>query len=243
MIVSCSAIRRRGRAVAAPRVRSTGWRALELVSVEQLVYSRSIVHRLDDRGDRGRSASPTVAFCARNRYDGSSSIACATCRRSTSRARTKQIAPTRRRSSTRSCSRGSTASRVGHQSGAAVRARRRHLRSGDRHALRSHGGPADRRLARRQRAARQRNRTTHRRATHAAIVFDGQHLRRRRAASVPGRLSRASQRLLGVPLLQLVFEASPARWRFVAATGVADFRVGGEPLVRAAHAHAREAAA
>jgi len=73
------------------------------------------------------------------------------------------------------------------------------------------------------------------RATHAAIVFDGQIF----GAAVPHQFHESCVRLaalVGVPLLQLVFEASPAQWRFVAATGVADFRVGGEPLVRALHA-------
>ena len=183
-------------------LREQGCAALELVSVEQLVYSRSIVHRLDDRGDLGqiRLADGRVlrpetiaALLNRVRYLPTQHFARAAADGSHLRDQ---------RSSTRSCSRGSTAWRARHQSGAAVRARRRHFRSGYRHARRSHGGPADRRLAGRQRSARQRNRLrTCRRRTRRSSSTGGCSGPPCRVSSMTAVCRLAA--LVGVPLLQL----------------------------------------
>jgi hypothetical protein len=69
--------------------------------------------------------------------------------------------------------------------------------------------------------------------THAPIVFDGRLFGR----ILPRALQEGCVRvaaLLSVPLLQILLHHSAAvGWRFVAATGIADFRVGGGPLAAA----------
>ena len=81
-------------------------------------------------------------------------------------------------------------------------------------------------------------------ATHAAVVFD----KRVFGPLLPLELQRACIRLavlLGVPLLEVRLHQSPEhQWRFLGASGVVDFRLAGQPLVRAlARAMARVAAA
>jgi len=80
--------------------------------------------------------------------------------------------------------------------------------------------------------------------THAALVFDG----RLYGSLLPRHLQDGCRRLaalLGAPLLQVRFHRPSGQgWRFVDASGAADFRIGGKPLARAlAQALARRAAA
>lgn len=80
--------------------------------------------------------------------------------------------------------------------------------------------------------------------THAALVFDG----RLYGALLPRHLQDGCRRLatlLGTPLLQIgLHQSSEHGWRFAHASGVADFRLGGRPLARAlAQALAQRAAA
>ena len=69
--------------------------------------------------------------------------------------------------------------------------------------------------------------------THAVVVFDGRMF----GPLLPRRLQQACAGLasrLGTPLLQIALHLSPEhRWRFVDATGIADFRIGGKALVMA----------
>jgi hypothetical protein len=69
--------------------------------------------------------------------------------------------------------------------------------------------------------------------THAAIVFGGRVF----GPVLPRPWQDGCLRLaisLGVPLLEVRLERSmPGHWRFVAASGLADFRLGGRPLVAA----------
>ena len=73
--------------------------------------------------------------------------------------------------------------------------------------------------------------------THAVVVLDGRVF----GPLIPRKLQDGCRRLaalLGVPLLQvLLHHSSQAGWGFAGATGFADFRLGGEPLA-AAMAHA-----
>ena len=80
--------------------------------------------------------------------------------------------------------------------------------------------------------------------THAALVFDG----RLYGSLLPRHLQDGCRRLavlLGTPLLEVrLHRPSGQGWRFVDASGAADFRIGGKPLARAlAQALARRAAA
>jgi hypothetical protein len=66
-------------------------------------------------------------------------------------------------------------------------------------------------------------------ATHAIVIFDGRLF----GPIVPRELQDGARRLatlLGLPLLQVSFYKAADRWLFVAASGAADFRIGGEPL-------------
>lgn len=68
--------------------------------------------------------------------------------------------------------------------------------------------------------------------THAAIVFDGRVF----GPILPRPLQDGCRRLaalLGVPLLQVSLHHSREPWQFVDATGVVDFRIGGRPLAAA----------
>ena len=69
--------------------------------------------------------------------------------------------------------------------------------------------------------------------THAVIVLDGVIF----GAPIPPHLEEGCCRLaalLGVPLLQVLLgHSSDAGWRFVGANGFADFRIGGDPLAAA----------
>ena len=69
--------------------------------------------------------------------------------------------------------------------------------------------------------------------THATLVFDG----RLYGALLPRQLRDGCRRLavlLGAPLLQIHLHRSSGHgWRFVDASGAADFRIGGKPLARA----------
>lgn len=69
--------------------------------------------------------------------------------------------------------------------------------------------------------------------THAAVVLDGRIF----GPVIPRGLQDGCRRLavlLGVPLLQVLLHHSrEAGWWFAGATGLADFRVGGEPLAAA----------
>jgi len=69
--------------------------------------------------------------------------------------------------------------------------------------------------------------------TQAALVFDG----RLYGPLLPRHLQDGCRRLavlLGAPLLQIHLHRSSAQgWRFVDASGAADFRIGGKPLARA----------
>jgi hypothetical protein len=69
--------------------------------------------------------------------------------------------------------------------------------------------------------------------THAAVVFDGRLF----GALLPQSLQESCRRLallLGAPLLQVRLHRSAARsWRFVDASGDVDFRTGGWPLASA----------
>lgn len=80
--------------------------------------------------------------------------------------------------------------------------------------------------------------------THSVVVFDGRLF----GALLPRPLQDACRRLavlLGVSLLQVDLNQTPERgWRFVNASGVVDFRIGGKMLARdLAQAFARQAAA
>ena len=70
-------------------------------------------------------------------------------------------------------------------------------------------------------------------STHAGIVFDGRLF----GPLLPRGLQDACRQLavlLGVPLLQVMLHQSPGLgWRFVNATGSVDFRIGGKPLALA----------
>ena len=70
-------------------------------------------------------------------------------------------------------------------------------------------------------------------ATHCAIAFDGRLF----GTLLPRQLQEGCQRLaalLGVPLLQILLHHSPERgWQFVGANGAADFRLGGKPFAAA----------
>jgi hypothetical protein len=70
------------------------------------------------------------------------------------------------------------------------------------------------------------------RPTHAAVVFDGRMF----GAVLPRALQDGCRRfaaLTGVPLLQIEFNQSRERgFRFVNASGAVDFRIGGKPLAR-----------
>jgi hypothetical protein len=69
--------------------------------------------------------------------------------------------------------------------------------------------------------------------THAPIVFDGRLFGRIMPRNLQDGCVRVAA-LLGVPLLQiLLHHSADLRWRFVAATGIADFRIGGRPLAAA----------
>lgn len=69
--------------------------------------------------------------------------------------------------------------------------------------------------------------------THRVIVFDGRLF----GPLLPRALQdgcRGLASLLGTPLLQVELrQATGEPWRFVSATGIADFRLGGQPLVKA----------
>jgi hypothetical protein len=69
--------------------------------------------------------------------------------------------------------------------------------------------------------------------THTVIVFDGRLF----GPLLPRALQdgcRGLASLLGTPLLQVELrQATGEPWRFVSATGMADFRIGGQPLARA----------
>ena len=69
--------------------------------------------------------------------------------------------------------------------------------------------------------------------THAVVVFDGRVF----GPLLPRGLQDACRglaALLGTPLLQIELQhAAGEPWRFVSATGQVDFRLGGTPLVRA----------
>jgi hypothetical protein len=66
--------------------------------------------------------------------------------------------------------------------------------------------------------------------THTVVVFDGRVF----GPLVPGSVQEGSRRLaalLGVPLLEVRFHDSPTRrWRFVSASGLVDFQRAGTPL-------------
>jgi hypothetical protein len=70
-------------------------------------------------------------------------------------------------------------------------------------------------------------------ATHAVIVFDGRVF----GPLVPRAVQdgcRGLASLLGTPLLQVELQQTASEpWRFVSATGMVDFRIGGRPLVKA----------
>jgi hypothetical protein len=81
-------------------------------------------------------------------------------------------------------------------------------------------------------------------STHAVLLFDGRVF----GPLLPRNMQEACRRLaalLGVSLLQIELRQSPELgWRFVAASGLADFRIGGKPLARAlARTLARKSAA
>ena len=69
--------------------------------------------------------------------------------------------------------------------------------------------------------------------THAVVVFDGRLF----GPLLPRGLQdgcRGLASLLGTPLLQVELQQEVGQqWRFVSANGMADFRIGGKPLVRA----------
>ena len=69
--------------------------------------------------------------------------------------------------------------------------------------------------------------------THTVIVFDGRLF----GPLLPRALQdgcRGLASLLGTPLLQVELrQATDNTWRLVNATGIADFRIGGQPLVKA----------
>ena len=215
-------------------LREHGLAALELVSVEQLVYSRSIVHRLDDRGDRGeiRLADGRVlrpqsidALLNRVRYLPTQHFARADEADRTYASQELNAFVLAWLDSIAGCVinpalpfalDGGTFDPVTVMHYAAMAG----LPTG------GWRGASEQRASAADYAPR---------ATHATIVFGRQIF----GAAVPHQFHESCVRLaalVGVPLLQLVFDASPAQWRFVAATGVADFRVGGEPLMRALHA-------
>jgi hypothetical protein len=70
-------------------------------------------------------------------------------------------------------------------------------------------------------------------ATHIAVVFDGRLF----GPPLPRHKQEGCRRLaalLGVPLLQISFHQSfETGWRFLAASGAVDFRIGGQPLATA----------
>jgi hypothetical protein len=69
--------------------------------------------------------------------------------------------------------------------------------------------------------------------THASIVLDGRLF----GPPIPEHIEAGCHRLaalLGAPLLQvLLHQSSDSEWRFVGVAGLADFRIGGEPLAAA----------
>jgi hypothetical protein len=70
-------------------------------------------------------------------------------------------------------------------------------------------------------------------ATHAAVVLDDRLFGTLLPASLQDGCRRLA-RLLGVPLLQVLFHrSSEDGWQFVAASGTVDFRLGGAPLAAA----------
>jgi hypothetical protein len=80
--------------------------------------------------------------------------------------------------------------------------------------------------------------------THAVLTFDGRLF----GPLLPRSLQDGCRRLatlLGAPLLQVeLHQSSEHGWRFVNASGAADFRIGGKPLARdLARALQRKAAA
>lgn len=213
-------------------LRELGLNALELVAVEQLVYSRRIVHRLDNQGDRGE------IHLADGRVLRGESI-----RGLINRVRylpTEHFAradPLDRAYATQELNAfmlawlDSIAGRVINpplafaldggtfQSIAVI------------HHAAAAGLPT--KTWRGGTNVMQADAEPQLPATHAPIVFDGRVFGR----ILPRNLRDGCVRLaalLGVPLLQIMLHHSAALdWRFVAATGIADFRGGGRRLAAA----------
>jgi len=213
-------------------MRRLGVGALELVAVEQVVFSRSIVHRLDRVGDTGAIALADSRILRVEEITGLVNRV--------------QFLPTQHFAAADAIDRAYATEELGALmlawlDGVAGRVINPALPSALGgsvfpeiaivHSAAMAGLPT--RSWRLDDATTDDDRDAMHSPTHAPIVLDGRLF----GPSIPAHLGEGCRRLavlLGAPLLQVLFHHSAeAEWRFVGATGFADFRIGGDPLAAA----------
>jgi hypothetical protein len=217
-------------------LRRRGVGALELVAVEQVVFSRNIVHRLDGAGDTGaiqladaRVLRPDAITGLVNRV---------------------QVLPTQHFAAADAVDRAYATEELGafmlawldSVAGRVINPPVPAALGGSEfpdvvlaHSAAMAGLPT--RPWRRDDASAEEDRNVLPPPTHGVVILDGRVF----GPVIPHRLQDGCRRLaglLGVPLLHVLLHHSrEAGWWFAGATGFVDFRLGGEPLV-AAIAHA-----
>jgi len=213
-------------------LRRLGVAALELVAVEQVVFSRNIVHRLDGAGDTG------AIQLADSRVLRSEAI--------TGLVNRVHVLPTQHFAAADAVDRAYATEELGAfmlawLDGVAGRVINPPLPAAlgggafpdvvITHSAAMAGLPT--RPWRRADTSADDDRSLLPSPTHAAVVLDGRLF----GPLIPRRLQDGCGRLaalLGVPLLQVLLHHSrEAGWWFVGATGFADFRLGGQPLAAA----------